>query len=177
MYLLSTVPRRSSVARALAATILALARPGAVARLAAVALLCTGAVRAAETSVPDRRWVQVSVPARVGATVADAFGRALEVGDYGPDGTWIVYARDAAGRGYRRLGVRDAIGAGEGYWLLQATGAPVTLALPAGAPRWTAATSTACSAGRPGWPIAANRWPKDPGCPPSSCGSAKIKSS
>jgi len=70
-----------------------------------------------------------------GATVATIFGDDID-GVYGKSADWYALAYDPGANGgagdYVPLAETDAMNAGRGYWIIQATGETATLSLPPG---------------------------------------------
>ena len=85
--------------------------------------------------LPDNQWVTLSLPCEPppGTTVADLFADDID-GTYGFSGDWAVYTLDtsAAVPLYTNPGMGGALSVGRGFWIIQRTGASVTLDLPAG---------------------------------------------
>jgi|GEM_PF-5836326 len=94
-------------------------------------VLSTVASEAAESSltVPDREWVQVSVPF-ANLTVGEVFGQ------ISPDDTmWSLYAFDNLAGRYAKRNRDDRIQSGRGYWFIQTTGSTMTITIEGEAPQ------------------------------------------
>ncbi len=81
------------------------------------------------TVLPANTWRQLSLPADPGNsnTVAGIFADDIQ-GVYGQ--VWIVYRFDADAGSYVQAGLHDVLNQGEGFWILQNSGADVVLDMP-----------------------------------------------
>jgi len=80
--------------------------------------------------LPNNQWQQISLPCySFSSGVLDIFANIP--GTY--DSDWVVYEynKDNTNK-YAKLGVGDRLEQGKGYWIIQGSGATVTLAMPQG---------------------------------------------
>ena len=100
-------------------------------------------------TLPDNSWQTISLPAipPEGAnTVADIFGDDIAAETY--DEQWKVWMWDetaGASGGYVDPGINGVLEPGRAFWIIQATGATVTLDMPVGSKRTPMVSSEACS--------------------------------
>ncbi|MFK7994605.1 MAG: CAP domain-containing protein [Granulosicoccus sp.] len=99
--------------------------------------------------LPNATWQMVSLPATPpedANTVAAIFGDDI-AGTY--PATWRVWSFDESigeSGGYVDPGLNGVLKPGEGYWIAQITGAPVTLDMPTGSTITPVTNSTMCAA-------------------------------
>ena len=94
--------------------------------------------------LPNNQWRQISLPAVPPSnnnTVSDIFADELGNG-YGSD--WILYSYDPLSNSYVDPGPNGILKQGIGYWIIQVTGAPVTLALPSASTNTPVVLSSKC---------------------------------
>jgi len=95
--------------------------------------------------LPDDSWRIISLPANPPAeanTVEAIFGDDI-VGAYNTE--WAVFAFDEESNDYINPGLQGVLVPGEGYWIIQKTGEPVTLDMPVGSTRTTTIAASTCS--------------------------------
>ena len=104
------------------------------------------AVAASTHVLQNNTWSMISLPADPGpsASVTSIFEDDLPIASYGAAGTWVIFAYNPASNGYTEVPASSPLQPATGYWMLQNTGADVTIDLPASATAFTGATSTAC---------------------------------
>ncbi|MFK8081480.1 MAG: DUF1800 family protein [Granulosicoccus sp.] len=106
-----------------------------------------GTVYAAAT--PDFRlqsnqWAQLVIPANAtNLSVQALFGDDFAAQSYGD--SWIVYRFDASANQYVDPGFAGSLGQGDGFWMMQVSGADVVLDLPENIGLATSADSQACA--------------------------------
>ncbi len=86
---------------------------------------------AANYNLPDDQWRIITLPGNPPAsenTVAKVFGDDIPGGVYGVN--WVLYQYQ--GRSYEPLAEAHVLEQGRGYWIIQKTGSPVMLTMPAG---------------------------------------------
>ena len=124
---------------------------------ALVALSCPSGARAQAPppiTLADRAWNQLAVPADASSlTLGELVGTALDPDDYGTG--WVVHVHDPVADAYVVPGIDDALVQGRGFWMAQASGADVTLELPASAAPVDGANTPSCpsSAGCARFPL------------------------
>jgi len=94
----------------------------------------------------SNRWAQLTVPANASSlTVQSLFARvtALPAADYGT--SWATFRYDASAGEYVDPGINGTLTQGTGFWMIQLTGEPVTLQLPADINLATTTTKAACA--------------------------------
>lgn len=106
-------------------------------------LLCNASI-AADYTLQDKRWSLLTIPADSSAqTVEQLFGDDLPAATY--DQEWFIYRFDSAIQNYIKPTLQDTLPQGDGFWMLQSTGADVTVDLPAGLPNGSAMVSEVCA--------------------------------
>jgi hypothetical protein len=89
---------------------------------------------AANYNLPNNQWRLISLPENPpssGNTVAKVFGDDISGGVYGDN--WVLYQYDTQKNSYgEALELNDSLEQGRGYWIIQKTGSPVALKMPAG---------------------------------------------
>jgi len=119
-------------------------------------LFCNAGV-AADYTLQNNRWSLLTVPANSSAqTVEQIFGDDLPAATY--DQEWVIYRFDSALQNYSKPTPQDTLPQGDGFWMIQLTGAEVTVDLPADLPVGSAEVSDVCasSAGCFSIPLPAN---------------------
>lgn len=107
----------------------------------------SGIAIAASTHVlQNNTWSMISLPADPGlpGDISTIFGDDLPIASYGAAGTWVIFAYNQATNGYTEVPASSALQAATGYWMLQNTGADITIDLPASATAFAGAASAAC---------------------------------
>ena len=85
-------------------------------------------------ALEDNTWELLAIPADpVGLTLSELFGDQLDVAEYGV--TWAVFGYDSHNRIYTAPTVSDTLSAGQGFWIIQATGESIQIPLPASLPQ------------------------------------------
>lgn len=93
----------------------------------------------------DKQWRQLGLPRALPTgenTVDKVFGDDLGRSTYNSD--WVVYYYDSANGGYVNPGLTGELQQGVGYWIMQQSGADVTLSLPSGSKVTPVKISTQC---------------------------------
>ncbi|RUM93012.1 MAG: hypothetical protein DSZ28_09055 [Thiothrix sp.] len=89
---------------------------------------------AVDYNLPNNQWRLISLPANPPMsknTVEKVFGDDIPDGTYGVN--WVLYQYDTKKNSYGEpLGLNQILEQGRGYWIIQKTGTPVTLKMPAG---------------------------------------------
>lgn len=89
---------------------------------------------AVDLLLPDNQWRLISLPSDPGNnnTVKAIFGNDIKNAEYGTNGEWVLYASDAAKNINKIVGYEESLELGKGYWIIQLTGADVTIDMPEG---------------------------------------------
>ena len=83
-------------------------------------------------NLPDNKWMQIGLntqPAAGSNTVADIIGDDIAA-TYTYEDDWIIYSYLTDTNAYKKLSLTDIMLPGIGYWLIQATGAALTIDIP-----------------------------------------------
>jgi len=101
-------------------------------------------VRAAEINLEDREWMLLTVPANAdNQTIETLFADDLSVERLGVD--WQIFVFDAENQAYFAAARSDALTQGLGFWIIQATGASVTIDIPDSLPPGNSSVTPACA--------------------------------
>jgi hypothetical protein len=95
-------------------------------------ILFSSSLFAVNYSLSNNEWRMISLPAQPPSgknTVKKIFGDDIN-GTYGTH--WVVYQYNADSNSYGNLKLNNVMEPGRGYWIIQKTGHPVTLAMPQG---------------------------------------------
>jgi len=99
---------------------------------------------ASDYNLQHNRWALLSIPANSSAqTIEQLFSDDLSPSTYGED--WVIFNFDHATQGYVKAALENSLAQGDGFWMLQITGADVTIDLPADLPEGDAQISDACA--------------------------------
>lgn len=79
-----------------------------------------------DLQLANNSWQLISLPAKPSAdsTVTSVFGDDLPIADYGVD--WVLFTLKDNGE-YENVGINGALETGKGYWIIQQSGAAVSL--------------------------------------------------
>jgi len=95
-------------------------------------------------TLQNNSWSLLSVPANVSAlSIEQLFEGVLPAASYGE--TWVIYTFDQQSQNYVSPAVDSTLAQGDGFWMLQVTGADVTIELPADVPDGDAELTDACA--------------------------------
>jgi len=88
-----------------------------------------GSLKAApppDFTLASNTWEQLSIPGdSTGLSIESLFGDDLPASQY--NNSWVIALWDAVSQRYINPGLSGSIPTGHGFWMLQTTGAPVTL--------------------------------------------------
>jgi len=100
-------------------------------------------VSAAQINLADRQWALLTVPANADEqTIESLIADDLPIDSLGTD--WSIYQFDQQNQAYVAANKSDSLKQGEGFWIIQATGASVTIDVPDALPAGTSLDSDAC---------------------------------
>ena len=106
-----------------------------------------GLVHALESpgfTLKNDHWEQLVIPANSSASsVRELFSGSLAVSGYNT--TWTIFRYNAQTGRYFNPRLDDSIPQGAGFWMIQSTGVPVTVVLPAGIPAGSTETDAVCA--------------------------------
>nr|MBX2883737.1 LamG domain-containing protein [Granulosicoccus sp.] len=95
-------------------------------------------------TLQNRVWSLLTVPANSSAqTVTQLFEDDLPMSTYGQ--TWIIYTFDQLSQSYVIPSADSTLAQGDGFWMIQITGADVTIDLPADVPDGDSELSDVCA--------------------------------
>jgi len=84
---------------------------------------------AAQINLQDREWALLTVPANADIqSIESLFSDNLPIDSLGS--LWAIYRYSQETQGYIAATRSDSLKQGEGFWIVQATGNPVTIGIP-----------------------------------------------
>ncbi len=101
-------------------------------------------VAAPDYTLLNSRWSLLTVPANSSAqTIGQLFDDDLLASSYGI--TWVIFTFDQQSQNYVRPAVDSTLAQGDGFWMVQLTGADVIIDLPEDVPDGDAEIAAACA--------------------------------
>lgn len=108
------------------------------------ALMLSGYSFAADYTLENNRWSLLTIPANSSTqSIEQLFEDDLPTSAYGE--TWAIFTFDQLSQSYVRPAIDSNLAQGDGLWIIQNTGADVTIDLPADIPDGDAQLSNACA--------------------------------
>lgn len=112
--------------------------------LALLLLLISSPSFASDYKLQNNSWSLLSIPANSSTqTIEQLFADDLPLSHYGD--TWAIYSFDRPTQGFAQVSVGNSLAQGDGFWMLQTTGADVMIDLPDDMPDGDAFLTNACA--------------------------------
>lgn len=109
-----------------------------------ILLLLSNASVASDHVLQHNRWSLLSIPANSSElTVEQLFADDLPLSEY--SSTWVIYTYDQQTQRYVEPTLNSAVDQGDGFWMIQITGADATIDLPANIPNGDSAQIETCA--------------------------------